>query len=252
MTEEELLQCVDEMVEVWGDILVPIYTDKEFRDGVAFLLGTGFLAEYREEIFLVTAQHVIKDHSDKLLVIGIGDTSVPLSKMPFFASKENDLAVSRLEKEWADEAGVGKVKAIPLEDKKEGYISEGRYFLMGFPGKKNTLNKRIGKDTKNIHGTSFVSKIESPQSKTHIDCPVAFEFDKNSAINTDGQKTNPPSFSGNSGGPILQLMGKDINRDHKTIGCRLSGIFTGWHQNEKEAIAARPEALLELICRSVT
>lgn len=95
-------------------------------------------------------------------------------------------------------------------------------------------------------------KIESPRSKTHLNYPLAFGFDKKNVIKTDGQKTNPPSFKGSSGGPILELIYKDIDKENETLGCRLVGIFTGWHENEKEAIAIRIEALLELIHSSTT
>lgn len=158
MSEYELLQHVDNSVKIWGDILVPIYTNKEFHDGQAFLLGTGFLAEYGNEIFLVTAYHVLEEHYNKLLVIVVEGKSICLSKMPFLISKENDLAVSHLRKDWMAGNGLVKVKAIPLENKKEDYLSKGRYFLIGFPGTKNTLNKRVGKNIKNIYGISFESK----------------------------------------------------------------------------------------------
>jgi hypothetical protein len=247
MNEENILKDIDEMVEKWGEILIPIYTNKEFHDNTAQLLGTAFLAEFKKDIFLVTAHHVIKEHSDKPLTIIIGGRNVTLSKMIFSISEDYDIAISRLEKNWGDDNNIGKIKAIPLEDSKEHYKTLNRHFLLGFPTTKNTLNQRIGKISRNIQGTSFIEKIESPKSKTHIGNPLAFQFDKKNVIKTSGEKANPPKFNGNSGGPILELVSKNIQHNHKSIGCKLSGIFIGWHKEEKEVIATRPEALHALI-----
>ena len=247
MNNQEILTCVDEMVEKWGDILVPIYTEKEFHNDSIFLLGTGFLVSFEGVIYLVTALHVLDEQEGKTLIIRIGDKGAVLSKMEFLVSREHDIAISKLNKSWADEHGIGKVKAIPIDDKKADYSPLGRYFLIGFPGKKNILHLRHGNRNWNIQGTSFIRKIDKPQSKSHVDDPIAFEFDKKNAIYTDGKKANPPNFNGNSGGPILELVVKNDSLNHEIIGCKLSGIFTGWHKVEKEAVAVKPDYLIGLI-----
>ncbi|MGR5079006.1 trypsin-like peptidase domain-containing protein [Photobacterium swingsii] len=241
-SQKEMLALVDVMVKKWSDILVPIYTEKENHNGVAQLLGTGFLLSFENHIYLVTALHVIKDHANELLVVKVGEKAVALSKMPFHISNKDDLAISRISSGWMQEHGIERVKAIPLESTKSTDISLGRYFLIGFPGKKNVLNPRVGKLKAHIQGVSFIKKITAPEADSHIENPLAFEFDKKEAINSELEKINVPKFNGNSGGPILELI-----ESNGSISCRFSGVFLGWHSVEKEVIATQPNAVMELI-----
>jgi len=245
-----VLKHIDEMVERWSDIIVPIYTEKEHSKNVAQLLGSAFLVNYKGAVFLVTALHVIRDHQNSLLVISIGGKAVPLNKMPFAISEKDDLAIAYLDHDWAKKNDVNKVYFLPIDDHKSGYNTLGAYFLIGFPGKKNELNPRVDKVTKNIQGTSFSTYVETPKSNSHIDNPIAFEFDKGKVILTSGNKINPPSFSGNSGGPIMELIGKSGKSGRAgdiIAGCKLAGVFVGWYKKEKEAIAIRPEVITWLI-----
>ena len=211
------------------------------------LLGTGFLAKFKNHIFLVTAKHVIEGCEKRLVMIALGKNVVKLNHMPFYAIDEYDLAIANIDDQLAKSFGISKVTAIPLDDDKSGYVPNGRYFLLGFPGNKNLITPRFPPEGLHVHGTSFVKKHSKIKAKTPVSNAVAFEFDKKTAINTNGARANAPSFKGNSGGPILEVVVISQSQGSKSVGCRFAGVFIGWYNREKEAIAESPSALLELI-----
>ncbi|AWF80364.1 hypothetical protein BTJ40_05815 [Microbulbifer sp. A4B17] len=237
---------IDIMVQKWGDILVPIYTEKPHHNGVAQLLGTGFIVQERSEFFLVTALHVVKEHAEELLIVNINSHSIPLNKMPFAISEEDDLAVSHLSIDWLSNNGIEKIKALPIDNNRTESESTGINFLIGFPGKKNIINPRLNKIKKYIQGTSFTAPVKNHQSKPHIRNPLVFHFSKKNSVDSDNKRVTPPSFSGNSGGPVLELVGIDSENELR-FACRLSGIFVGWYEREKEIISIKSSTLRNFI-----
>ena len=250
--ESNPLPNIDMIIEKWSAITAPIFIEKLSPSGkptgTIDLLGSAFCVSRRENYFLVTAAHVLESLPNGLAITArIGEKAALLNKLPFVISTEDDIAVTMLHASWTTQFGIDRVRSIDLDDNKHGYSSLGTYISIGYPGSKNGINQRLNKLAINIHGTSFNEKLEKHDSSPHIKNPVAFRFNKKTALNSEKGRANPPCFSGTSGGPILEIVGIPRIDDSISISCRLEGIFLGWHKREKEVIGARSAALVALI-----
>lgn len=250
--ESNLLPNIDLIIKKWSTITAPIYIEKLSPSGrptgAIALLGSAFCVSRNNNYFLVTAAHVLKGLPDGLAITArIGERAVLLNNRPFLLSMEDDLAITMLHASWTTQFGIDRVRSIDLDDEKKGYTRLGTYISIGYPGSKNGINQRLNKFAINIHGTSFNEKLEKHESKPHIKKPVAFKFNKKTALNSNKGRANPPCFSGTSGGPILEIVGLTKFDDSISMSCRLEGVFLGWHKREKEIIGASGTALIALI-----
>ena len=139
------------------------------------------------------------------------------------------------------------VPALPLDQGLGGEEPLGHWITMGYPATKNGINPKLAKFAINLHGTSFTEMIQAPVCKAHIRDPLAFRFDKKSAITVEHKRENPPSFSGTSGSPVLQIFCRVLRPDLVDLSCRLEGVFLGWHHKEREVIAGKVQGLVGLL-----
>lgn len=246
------LLIVDHVNLNWGKCTAPIYVEGVSPAGSytldAVLLGTGFFVTYREVVFFVTAAHLFEGLDKKrTLAANVNGKAILLSGLPFFLNKENDLAVALLPRDWLAKTGLKSINLIDLNDEKEGFESMMSWIAIGYPGSKNGIYPKLRKHAINVYGASFFEIIEKPLSKTHNLNPIAFRFDKKKAVDSSSRRVNPPCFSGMSGSPVLEIFRRFDENDNPIIGCKLKGVFLGWHKSEKEAIAARLESVLELL-----
>ncbi|RRV10200.1 hypothetical protein EGJ27_00795 [Pseudomonas sp. v388] len=198
--------------------------------------------------FLVTAAHVLKGLDTKrLLATNLKGKAIMLSGLPFLVCNDNDLAIAPLEPQWLADTGLPSLNTIVLDDTWENYESIGCWITVGYPGSKNGIYPRLGKHAINSHGTSFTEMIQVPKAQSHIANPLGFRFDKKSAVDTDQKRANPPSFSGTSGSPILEVLARVDTTGNISLRCVLQGVLLGWHKKEKEVVAGRVEALLALM-----
>lgn len=250
--ENSWLPTADALIAKWKECTAPIFVENLSPAGQptgdAQLLGTGFFATSRQMSFLVTAAHVLKGLDPKrLLATNVKGQAVLLSGLPFLLCHENDLAITLLTQEWLANTGLPSINSIDLDEIWDGYESLEFWITVGYPGSKNGIFPRLRKHAINSHGTSFTEIIERPTASAHISNPLGFRFDKRKAVDSDNKRANPPSFSGTSGSPILQVIARVDPAGNVSLRCALKGVLLGWHKHEKEVIAGRVEALIDLI-----
>jgi Trypsin-like peptidase domain len=240
------LVVIDNVVEKWMGIVVPFFTNDPHSLHKLIGIGSGFLVEYEKKIFLITAHHVLKDIPDgKIVTANINGKGVCINDLPFVKSDTDDLAVALIQNDWAATQGIKSLFPLLLADKASDFVKSNFFILLGYPASKNKLNSNTNDTDRRLIGYSSQQKIEVPISKTHINKPIAFSFNKKFATDTNEIKINAGSFSGNSGGPVLEvLIRKD---DLNIISVILAGVFLGWDKTTKELICCRPEIVVTLI-----
>lgn len=255
-SEDNFLEYVDEIIKKWGQCTAPLFIEQVSQSGkitgAADLIGSSFFAVRRGMYFLVTAAHVFDGQDPKRQFgVNVNGKGALLNGTPFVRCFVDDIAIAPLHEDWFIRAGIDRLKAVPLDDMKTSYSPIGLWVTMGYPGSKNGLNPRLNMTQIVTHGTSFTERIERPTAKSHIANPVGFRFDKKHVIDTRMKSTNPPSFSGTSGGPVFEVLA-DVDFDGSLRWkCRLEGVFIGWHKIEKEALAARVQPLKDLMDRVI-
>lgn len=249
---ENWLQIADALIAKWKDCTAPIFVENLSPTGLptgdALLLGTGFFVTYRQMAFLVTAAHVLKGLDPKrLLATNVKGHGILLGGIPFLFCHENDLAIAPLAQDWLANTGLQSINSIDLDEVWEGYESLEFWITVGYPGSKNGIFPRLGKHAINSHGTSFDEIIQKPTALAHISNPLGFRFDKKKAVDSVNRRANPPCFSGTSGIPILEVVGRADVAGNVSLRCTLKGVLLGWHKREKEVVAGRAEGVVSLI-----
>lgn len=249
---ETFLEHVDEIIRRWSKCSVPLFiehvTESGRRNNSLDSLGSGFFVCHRGHTFLVTAAHVLDGlDPNRELVMSVNGVGVPLNGIPFRGYREKDLAFALLDSATLNKHGVQSVNYVPMEAEDESCYLPILWIAIGYPGSRNGLNPRVGKNNINIYGASFYEKLEKPSALANIRNPIGYKFDKKAAVNTKGKSTNPLSFQGTSGGPILEVIARIDEAGGYTWCCRLDGILLGWYNKEKEVIAARANDLKDLL-----
>ncbi|WP_115297987.1 hypothetical protein [Ectopseudomonas mendocina] len=252
LDNDNWLPIADALIAKWKECTAPIFVENLSPAGLptgdAQLLGTGFFVTCRQMTFLVTAAHVIKGLDPKrLLATNVKNQGILLSGLPFVFCHENDLAIAPLAQDWLVNTGLPSLNSIVLDEVWEGYESLEFWITVGYPGSKNGIFPKLRKHAINSHGTSFTEIIQKPTARAHISNPLGFRFDKKKAVDSSNRRTNPPCFSGTSGSPILEVIGRVDTSGNVSLRCTLKGVLLGWHKKEKEVIAGRSEGLVDLI-----
>lgn len=246
------LEIIDDIIKLWSRITVPFYVNDPNSTHKVYGLGSGFIVERNDDTFLVTALHVLQDLRDgDALAANIGGKGVLLNGIPFITAPEDDIAVAFIEPTWARKQGLTRSFSLSLDDNENERINLNIFVLLGFPGSKNKLNLNTNETTRRLMGYSFSRRIEHPCSSTHIRNPVAFEFDKKTAINTNMNRINVGQFNGNSGGPVLEIQGHQKQTATPSLDVSLAGVFIGWDKHHKELICCRPSVVVNLIDKLV-
>lgn len=242
------LEIVDDIVSRWRKIVVPIYVKDPKSEHRLISCGSGFVVEKNHMIFLVTVWHVVDAiPPGDTVVANIGGKGVLLNGLGFITSREDELAVAFLGPEWVQQQSLERISSISLEAPPSSWQTLDVFVLLGYPGSKNRLNMATEETDRRLHGYSSPRRIERPRSSTHFRDPIAFHFDKKSAINTDSQRTNVGLFSGNSGGPVLQVRARNDGYRTFKLSVDLAGIFVGWDKQHKELLCVRPSVLQRTI-----
>lgn len=242
------LEIVDNIVDRWRTTVVPFYVKDTHSTHRAQGCGSGFVVERHRATFLVTALHVLKDIKDgEALVANIGGQSVLVNGLRFATSPEDDLAIAYIDPQWAKSQGMTRTFSLSLDPPGASWTMLNIFVLLGYPGSQNKLNWSTGKIDRRLLGYSSSRRIEQPLSTTHIRNPVAFIFDKKTAVNTDEDRINVGLFRGNSGGPVLEIRGRQENHDTLNLSASLAGVFLGWDKHSKELVCCRPDAVASII-----
>ncbi|WP_340677742.1 hypothetical protein [Paraglaciecola sp.] len=238
---EHVFKTISEMALDVGNICVQIMIEKEHHKNVFEVLGTAFWVTYDGIQVLVTALHVMKGIKGNAK-IRINGEIINLQNVKYYANDENDLAVFFL---FTGNLESKSVNTISICDRKTEYSSVNRYFLIGYSqGARNRVNLNR-KEFKMMQTTfSFAPLKDKVSSNTKLKDPIAFNFNLKDVYNHDVKKTNPPSFHGNSGAPVFELL---YNKQLDKHTVKLTGVFLEYHKNQHEIIAVGYEVLLDTI-----
>lgn len=207
-------------------------------------LGSGFLVNYNNAIFLVTAHHVLEALNKTAGAVAyIGGVGVDLSGLKFIGFPEDDVVVAHLDHEYAKSKNLEKVKAFPLNKEMTEYKPVGYCFFMGYPSSRNSMKKALNKYNRNIFGYSLKADFKKSE-KTMISNHSALNFDIDMMSDTSGNPLKPPALNGISGGPLFEIF---INTsDHKpTYALNLIGVFSEWRKKQKEIVCANTSVIIE-------
>lgn len=198
-------------------------------------------------MFFLTAAHVFDGADLSLPVSGSYKGKAFLfDGLAFSLCRDNDIALAVMPEEHLEKYAIEVSDTVVFGPPPHDFSPLGQWVTMGYPVTRNGLNPKLAKLAINVHGTSFLERIETPLAKAHIGNPVAFRFDKKTAIDTQLKRQNPPKFSGTSGSPIFQMYG--CYRDGAmSVAIGFEGVLLGWHSKEREVIAARAEAVEHMI-----
>jgi len=244
MEMTEHLKLIDNFVESWNSIVVPIY-GKKSNDNRYYGIGSGFLVNFKKEIFLVTCLHVVECAKNYKGVFGIfNGNGITFHEKNFYIDKDNDIATTHLDAKFANENKLEKVKAFPFEKDKSEYKESGLYFFMGYPSSKNVLSTVGGFDRRLQSYSIDVHKRTNAETK--INKNIAFYFDAKSMLTTNLEKKIPPTLNGVSGGPLLSIsiLENDYGIDFSLI---LVGVFSEWYQNKKKIVFTEVSAVTDLL-----
>lgn len=242
------LELVDNVVNRWAKIVVPIYIRDPNSNHRVLGYGSAFIVERNRAAFLVTVLHVLVGIKDgEALLANIGGKAVLLNGLSFVTSAEDDLAVAFLDPSWVEKQKLERVFSLPLDAPAPSWKRFDIFVLLGYPGSRNKLNKNTNDVDRRLFSYSSSQRIENPQASTHIRNPVAFHFDKKAVTDTDENKINVGAFNGNSGGPVLEVRARNDGYGTIKLSTSLAGVFVGWDKHHKELLCIRPEIVKELI-----
>lgn len=248
VNESRPLEMLDDIIGCWSKIVVPIFVQDENSNHKVSGLGSAFIVQRKRKVFLVTARHVLLDIADgDALMAVIAGKAVLLNGLYFFVSVEDDLAIAFLEPFWAEKQHIERMFSLPLDVHEPTWQLSDIFVLLGYPGSRNKLNINTNDTDRNLVSYSSTECIENPKAKTHIQNPIAFYFDKKKATDTDEKRINVGLFNGVSGGPVLQVRGRDEGDREVKFSVSLAGVFVGWDKQHKELVCVRSGVVEKLI-----
>ncbi|MEZ7493373.1 trypsin-like peptidase domain-containing protein [Pseudoalteromonas distincta] len=246
--EEDSVDFIDELVKSWGGLVVPFFSSNPKSKTKVNGFGSGFLVRFSGSHYLVTALHVINDAlSHDTVVLNIKGKGIVLENLKFFIDSDNDIAAAPID-EFLMRNGINSVQAVELDNEKTSFKPSGFHLLMGYPGSKNKLDTKWDKVDRKLY--SFTAKICSaaPNVNTEISDHVLFDFDPKDQVDSNFKSVGkPPHLYGMSGGPAFEIHQKRVSEGELKFYVRLTGVLVEWHQNKKVVIAAKKEALTNLL-----
>lgn len=246
MIDLEKAKIFDDIVSRWRKIVVPFFTQKPNNKTAVFGFGSGFIAVYKGEHFLVTAKHVLDDAlKHGTCAININDHVLLLQNMYFFTDPHNDIAFTPIEATLF----TNKIETVPAIDlTKEGEISKslGYHLLMGYPASKNILEPRWNKVNRMLY--SFTAEVNAAKRSLikNISDPVVFDFDPHKQLDSSLKPTGqPPHLKGMSGGPALEIRVSGTQEEGYRFCVTLSGVLVEWHEKKRVVVAASTASLMK-------
>lgn len=261
LTSEEIETDIDQLADRWHTALVPFFGKendgpKGTIKGVIF--GTGFFVNWKSLFVLVTAAHVLETaHRYGVVTLNVNGRGVLLQNKKFKTFEDSDIAVTAFDFAELQEAGVGKVKVIPLATDRSGQTALPRFVAMGFPETQNRLNTAYNKLDRTSHIFSLFPASEHQTSKSLVPNPLLLEYEPSQmkpGVNRPKDST-PPDIHGVSGGPLFQLYATERHVYQEDgdmalgvhVGLELAGILVEWREDEKKIVAATTRDLIELL-----
>lgn len=200
-------------------------------------IGTGFYISYKNNLYVITANHVFKEDFNVLYP----DSETTLGTIPYenpFASETVDLAVYPLK-----EPLKYIFKPYILSENLINNYSEGKFFCCGYPA---TKCKFFNKQVKNIFKT-FISEYESNPNNEQFKIDPRFEipitFNRKDVISYTGENISFPYPNGMSGGPLFSFN----MDDNKQLKYEIAGILTRYDANNEKTMVATNMRLVQLM-----
>lgn len=246
-------EFIDQLAERWHTALVPFFgkeanSPKGSTKGVIF--GTGFFINWNSSLVLVTAAHVIETARNySVVILNVNGHGVLLSNRKFRVFEDSDIAISIFDFNELQQAGVGKIKVIPIATDRSGQEAMSRYVGMGFPATQNQLNTAYKKLDRTSLIFSLFPAAKGQSSETLVPNPLLLEYEPlrmKPGVNRPKNST-PPDIHGVSGGPVFQLFAFEKPDHGIHIGLELAGILVEWRTEEQHLIAAKTSDLIELL-----
>lgn len=237
----ELMKIVDEIVDKWVSIVIPIFVEskkKPITAKAADVLGSAYLCSNGETFFLVTALHVVKDANEfQVQVTNINGTAIDIGGLKFQAHDKHDIAVTELKPEWFDKKEVEKVKAAPVGRDLSKWERTGIFIAMGYPATKNELDVRYGKVDRYCHSISL-GLLKNCKIKTEVEDAIFLSYDHKNIIHSSGKKqSSQPDLYGMSGGPCLELLSRYEDFETK-FSLEPVGVLVEWHKKSRVIVVA--------------
>lgn len=245
--EQNPFEPIDKLVELWGDVVVPIYVDNPKSKLAVDGLGSAFLYIDRDDLYLVTALHVVQDSNRFTHQVGnFAGKAAHLGGLRFRTSPTQDVAIAHLSHEWLRNAGLERLKALQAKQSDE-WQETGVHLLWGYPGTKNRLAQRFGRVDRNMLS---ITAGRSPAStvKTGIADPICISYDHKNVWNSAQEKLGQqPALQGMSGGPLIHVLKRRNSPSGNQFNVRCDGVLCEWHKRERIVVASPMAAVTELI-----
>lgn len=240
---------VDRLVEKWASVVAPIFVNSVKSALAADGLGSSFLVTTGQNLYLVTALHVVQDANRfRHQIANIGGKAVDLGGLPFRISTAHDVAVVHLTDQWLVQVGLDEVKLEALPVKVDGeWEATGIFVLLGYPASKNRLDGRFDQLTRRMLSITTESAKGTPIA-TPVQGPIFFSYDHTKIINSELAKLGPqPALQGMSGGPALHLLARQNPDGEYNFTFSCEGVLCEWHKSQKIVVAAPFSIVKDLI-----
>jgi hypothetical protein len=235
---------VDELVQRWGDVVVPIFVNDARSDQVADGIGSGFLTIQGSRLFLVTAAHVIAAvQKARVAVANIQGKAVFLNGMKFSFISDYDIAAVELTEPWMLRHGCERLKAIPAPGSEQSWRRTGAFVLAGYPASKNRLDLRYGKTNRSMRAITV--EAAANVASTKIADGRAYVYDHENVIDSELRALGPQAgLHGMSGGPCMELIATSTEDARYRFGFACTGVLCEWHKDRRLVVTTPPEAIV--------
>jgi hypothetical protein len=238
---------IDDLVALWGDVVVPIFVENPKSELAMDGLGSAFLLMDGDDLYLVTALHVVQDTNCFGHQVGnFAGKAAHLGGLKFRTSPDHDVAVAHLSKVWLQCAGLERLKALPAT-KRDDWQGTEVHLFWGYPGTKNRLDQRYGQVNRQMlsisTGRSFTSSVKTP-----IVDALHISYDHKNVINSALEKLGTqPALQGMSGGPLIHVLKRRLSPQEEQFSVRCEGVLCEWYKGQRIVVASPISVVKELI-----
>lgn len=242
------LEFIDRLIERWGKILIPFFAKDPKSEFGMQSFGSGFIAKYRSQYFLVTALHVVlRAIKEDACAVVIGDEVVSLQFVSFAKDTANDLAALELG-QMSFSGSKSTFAAVDLDSDTAQWHSTELHMLCGYPSSKNRLNPRLGKKDLRILSITAERTEHYRNDQIKVADPIWFKYERKKQINSAGDKADPPpDLWGMSGGAALKIVAKHLSSEEIRYSVTLAGVLLEWHKNDHIIASANVKSLKILL-----
>ena len=241
------IEMINIMTEEFINLPIPIFINSNKEKVGLESIGTGFIVNFKETLYFITAKHVIDVITNENLAMIIINNNLTLDlkkHLKFDYYLGDDIAISHLCQNFLLKKGLKNIARINLDinmSKCESTIDTA--LLIGYPSTKNILSSRYDKVDKFVSGIGLYERKVNYLSNTKLNNPIVFSYNLKNIYESSGKnKINPHKLNGMSGSPILQLHINDASFEIKLIG-----VFLEWHKSHHEVIGTSLDGLLNII-----